>query len=79
MTNKITKVNGIFYLGTIKANAFQLQGLIFIRAFGCQGEIEILPIYTNFATMEYSHVHNLIKRRLFVNFNLCIFDEDNTK
>ena len=40
--------------------------------FGCQGEIEILSIYTNFATMEYSHVHNLIKRRLFVNFNLCI-------
>ena len=33
MTNKITEVNGIFYLGTIKANAFQLQGLIFIRAF----------------------------------------------
>ena len=33
MTNKITEVNDVFYLGTIKANVFQLQGLIFIRAF----------------------------------------------
>ena len=40
--------------------------------FGSQGEIEILSIYTNFATIKYSHVNNLVKMRLFVNFNLCI-------
>ena len=40
--------------------------------FGCQREIEILSIYTNFTTIKYSHVHNLIKMRLSENFNLCI-------
>ena len=28
--------------------------------FGCQGEIEILSIYTNCATINYLHVNNFI-------------------
>ena len=52
MTNKITEANAVFYLETIKANAFQLQGLFLHQGFfGCQGEIEMLSIYTNFATL----------------------------
>ena len=59
MTNKITKVNGIFYLGTIKANIFWISGLIFIMAFFVVKENwELLTIYTNFAIIKYSHVNN---------------------
>ena len=57
MTNKITEINVVVYLGTIKPTHFNHRVLSSSELFGYQGEIEILSIYTSFANIKYSQVN----------------------
>ena len=67
MTNKITRQ--CCNLFRDKSQRVSIIGSYLHQGFfSCQGEFEILSIYTNFANVSYSHVYNLIKMRLFCGF-----------